>query len=160
MLQYFIYQVPFFWIRSLLLEITDVSWTRDLLSWKVLNPGGTLPRNHRKYLSTAITRNFSMNNSESRTAMWAALQKFRSKWSNPRTNVTSHLPIIELVLFGRAWWMSYLTSSQVSDCKILNNYHDDYPKKLDNFNDQHKIKGTIGMSLVESLSRIWWTISL
>ena len=93
--------------------------------------GRTWPWNHRKYLSTAITRNFSMNNSESRTAMWAALQKFRS---NPRTNVTSHLPIIELVLFGRAWWMSYLTSSQVSDCKILNNYQDDYPKKIDNFN--------------------------
>ena len=96
--------------------ITGSTWA--LGTWRTWN--------QRKYLSTAITRNFSMNNSESRTAMWAALQKFRSKWGNPRTNVTSHLPIIELVLFGRAWWMSYLTSSQVSDCKILNNYHDDY----------------------------------
>ena len=33
--------------------------------------------------------------------------------------VNNYLPIMEFVLFGRAWWMSYLTSSQVSDCKIL-----------------------------------------
>ena len=33
--------------------------------------------------------------------------------------INNDLPIMEFVLFGRAWWMSYLTSSHDSDCKIL-----------------------------------------
>ena len=33
--------------------------------------------------------------------------------------VNNYLPIMEFVLFGRAWWMSYLTSSHDSDCRIL-----------------------------------------
>ena len=45
-----------------------------------------------KYRSVATMRNFSMNSSESRTAMWAAR------------------PIRALVFEGRAWWMSYRTS--------------------------------------------------
>ena len=35
------------------------------------------------------------------------------------TIISIYLPIMEFVLFGRAWWMSYLTSSHDSDCKIL-----------------------------------------
>jgi hypothetical protein len=45
-----------------------------------------------KYLKAATVRNFSMNNSESRTAMCAAR------------------PMIVLAVFGRAWNMSYRIS--------------------------------------------------
>ena len=61
---------------------------------------------HRKYFWTAIKRNFSINSSESKTAIWAARPK-----KNPLNLFITKMrlyfqPIRELVLLGRAWWIS------------------------------------------------------
>ena len=54
-------------------EITGSTWEQqDLIHFADLDLYPR-PQDHWKYLRTAITRNFSMNSSESRTAMWAAL---------------------------------------------------------------------------------------
>ena len=59
-----------------------------------------LKRIYWKYLRAAMTRNFSMKSSESRTAMWAAR------------------PIRELVLFGRACWISYLGKQHLKEPEL------------------------------------------
>ena len=76
-------------ISTEVFDRSDFDWRylTDLISTGSINDSSDL---YWKYLRAAMTRNFSIKSSESRTAMWAAR------------------PIRELVLLGSAWCTSYL----------------------------------------------------